>query len=310
MTAVGKNRDYNKKAEYYLGIDGGGTKTEFLLTDLSKKEIKGFCLGTSNPVNGSLDNTYSVLSQGIEKCCNGIDIGTVSVFAGIAGVKSGDNERLINNFLSRFGFYAFLCSSDIDVAIELCLKGGNGTAVIMGTGIAAFSRRDDKLYRTGGRGYMIDKGGSGFHFGSDALNSAFEAIDGRNGSKILSELIEERLGCPLEKGISEIYKGGAAAVASFAPVVFEAYRMGDVKAAEIIEKNAKEAASVINGALNISANTEKNVVICGGLSCQKEILSDFIKKYLAEDVRLRFCEERMVNAAVSLAEKLSGGKLC
>ena len=29
----------NKNTEYLLGIDGGGTKTEFLLTDLKRKEI-------------------------------------------------------------------------------------------------------------------------------------------------------------------------------------------------------------------------------------------------------------------------------
>ena len=72
-----------------------------------------------------------------------------------------------------------LRTSDIDLALEASLKGENGTAVIMGTGIVAYSRVGKKLHRAGGRGYLIDKGGSGFHFGADALNSAFEFIDGR-----------------------------------------------------------------------------------------------------------------------------------
>ncbi len=301
---------HSKNSKYFLGIDGGGTKTEFLLTDENRNEIKRFFLGGSNPVSINIENTYSVLCDGVRKICAGIDIHNVAVFAGIAGAKTGDNEKLINGLLSEFGFYTSLCSSDIDLALELTLKGGNGTAVIMGTGIVAFSRNGEKLFRTGGRGYMIDKGGSGFHYGSDALNSAFEFIDGRGGSEIILSLVEKKLGRPLEEGIAEIYKGGACSVASFCPVIFEAYNLGDNKAYEIIENNAKEAAAVINGALNISENTEKKVVICGGLCKQREILSPFIMKHLADDVTLTFTDEPMVNAAVNLAEKLSGEKLC
>lgn len=292
--------------KYLLGIDGGGTKTEFLLTDIRGKEINRILLGSSNPVNSGIENTFSVLSSGIKRICDGYIFSDISVFAGIAGAKTGNNGRRITEFLSDFGFGAFSSGSDVDLALELTLSGENGTAVITGTGIVAFSRKGDSLYRTGGRGYLIDKGGSGFHFGSHALNSAFSFLDGRDGSKIILKLTEKKLGKPLEVGASEIYKGGPSFIASFAPIVFEAFSLGDEKAREIIEINAKETASVINGALKISENPEKKVVICGGLTKQNEILEPFIKKYLADDVMLSFNTAPMVNAAVSLAGKLLG----
>ncbi|MBQ8015308.1 MAG: hypothetical protein IJ264_03870 [Clostridia bacterium] len=287
--------------KYLLGIDGGGTKTEFLLTDSNRKEIRRLILGASNPVSTGIENTYSVLNNGIEELCEGFNLSEISVYAGIAGAKSGDNQLLINTFLSKFGFAACNCGSDVDLALEVALKGENGVAVIMGTGIVAFARSGEKLHHTGGRGYMIDKGGSGFHFGSDALNSAFEFIDGRGGSEIILKLVEKKLGKSIESSVAEIYGGGASFVASFAPVVFEAFKLGDPSALEIIDRNACEAAKIINGAHKSLNNNDKRIVICGGLCKQKEILYPFLTKYIEGDFLLEFLSEPMVNGAISLA---------
>ena len=56
-----------KSIKYLLGIDGGGTKTEFLLSDLNGNEIKRLFLGGSNPVNIGIENTLAVLEKGIKQ---------------------------------------------------------------------------------------------------------------------------------------------------------------------------------------------------------------------------------------------------
>ncbi len=293
----------NNNINYLLGIDGGGTKTEFLLADSNKNEIRRLILGASNPVNTGIENTYSVLNNGIKEICKSLDISETAVFAGVAGAKIGENQRLINYFLSNFGFASFDCGSDIDLALEVALKGENGTAIIMGTGIVAYTRSDKNLHRTGGRGYMIDKGGSGFHFGSDALNAAFEYLDGRGGSKIILELVEKKLGKKLEASVGEIYNSGASFVASFAPVVFEAFSLGDITALEIIDRNAYEAAKVINAVRKSMKNHNDKIVICGGLCKQKEILFPFLMKYIEGEASLTFTDEPMVNGAISIAAR-------
>jgi len=291
--------------KYLLGIDGGGTKTEFLLTDSNGKEIKRLILGGSNPVSTSIENTYCVLNNGIKELCEGMNLSEISVYAGIAGAKSEDNQQLINTFLSKFGFAACDCGSDVDLALEVALKSENGVAVIMGTGIVAFARSGGNLHRSGGRGYMIDKGGSGFHFGSEALNSAFEYIDGRGGSETILKLVENKLGKRLESSVTEIYSGGASYVASFAPAVFEAFRLGDSAASEIIERNIYEAAKIINGARKSVNKNDKKTVICGGLCKQKEILYPFLMKYIEGDFSLEFLDEPTVNGAISLAGRMN-----
>ncbi len=290
------------KIKYLLGIDGGGTKTEFLLTDLCERKIRRIILGTSNPVNIGIENSESILRQGITEICEGLNYREISVFAGLAGGGSDDIKAEIHRFLGNFNFGAYSNGSDADSVLELALKGENGTAVIMGTGIIAFTRSQGKLQRTGGRGYMIDKGGSGFHFGSDALNAAFECLDGRGGSELILKLVEKKLGKNLENSVAEIYASGAAYVASFAPVVFEAYKQGDSEAEIIIDRNAAEAAKIINAARNFLENSNKKTVICGGLCKQKEILEPFLLRYIEGGYPLVFSEEPTVNGSVSLAK--------
>lgn len=287
---------------YLLGIDGGGTKTEFLLTDRSKNEISRVILGASNPVNTGLENAMSILRKGISECCKGIPYNEISVFAGLAGGETGNNQAEIAKFLSEFGFGAAANGSDARSAVALALGASDGVAVITGTGIIGYAVKGEERHRIGGWGYMIDKGGSGFSFGSDALDCALRCADGRGGSKKILSLVEKMLTKPLTESIGDIYSKGAAYVASFAPVVFEAYEDGDECAEQILNKNALEIAKIINtGCRLIPDNC--NAVICGGISRQKKVLEPFIRRHLDGNYNIRFISEPMVNGAVALAEK-------
>ena len=288
------------KINYLLGIDAGGTKTEFLLTDTDKKEINRVILGGANPVNTGIENTKKILSEGINALCKDINLREVSVFAGLAGGISGDNKKLVNQFLRDTGFAVFSNGSDTDNAIETTLGGKDGISVIIGTGIVAFALSKGVRHRIGGWGYLIDKGGSGFTLGSDALNTALCCHDGRGGSKLILDLIENQTKKPLHECIGDIYSKGTTYVASFAPVVFEAYKKGDVFAEQILFRNTKEIADIIRTGRKV---TDEKTVLCGGLCRQKDILEPFIKNHLGGNSDIEFSSEPMVNGAVSLAEK-------
>ncbi|MBQ8210263.1 MAG: hypothetical protein IJZ35_06760 [Clostridia bacterium] len=294
--------EQNVKINYLLGIDAGGTKTEFLLTDLNGKELERVILGAANPINVGIDNAEKILEQGISQVCGNINRREISVYAGLAGGISGNNKLLINKFLSGLGFGASANGSDTDNALEVALKGGNGVVVIMGTGIVAFSQNEGIRHRTGGWGYLIDKGGSGFTFGSDALNSALEYYDGRGGSKLLLQLIENKLNKPLPECIPDICSGGATYTASFAPIVFEAFEQGDKEAEKITDRNCAEVAKIIRTCCSHLSCNSRKVVLCGGMCRKQDILKPFISKHLGEGYNIDFLTEPVVNGAVSLAK--------
>ncbi len=288
---------------YLLGIDGGGTKTDFLLTDINGKELRRVVLGPSNPVNAGMENTENCLREGIEYVCEDIDKKEISVFAGIAGGTIGSGKENIHRFLENYGFGKADNGSDIDTALEVCLEGEKGLAVIIGTGIAGFADNGNTRQKIGGWGYLIDKGGSGFHLGSDALDSALRFIDGRGGSEMMLRKIEEKINSPLPQAISHIYKKGNSYIASLAPIVFECYENGDKEAERILLKNTEEIAVIIKTGYNILNDKNGKFVLCGGLCKKKEILKSFLSIHLGKDIRFEFCDRDIVFGALSLARK-------
>jgi dihydroorotate dehydrogenase electron transfer subunit len=153
---------YTCEPMYFLGIDGGATKTEFVLCDANGKTVSTYKLSSCNPVDIGIEYSKAILREGIKAVCKDIPIGTVSVFAGISGGITGTNQKEINNFLSSFGFSAFNNGSDIENAISVTLGKENGIVAIMGTGSVLFAIDGKERRRIGGYGYLFDNGGNGY----------------------------------------------------------------------------------------------------------------------------------------------------
>lgn len=265
----------NASIKYLLGIDAGGTKTDFMLTDLNMNIIKSFSFQSANPVDIGIDAAKRVLCEGITACCADISLNEISCFAGIAGGITGNNKEELHSFLSTFGFAYFDNGSDIENCIAETLGTQDGAVVIMGTGIVAFYQKNKDLHRIGGWGYLLDKGGSGYHIGADALNCALGCYDNRGGSVLLKEMIVNKLQAKIPDCIQKIHHKGKSLIASFAPLVFDAYKRKDLYAEKIIARNVQEVAILIQTAFTIAGNNMIPVYICGGLCNEKEILQPF-----------------------------------
>ena len=78
-----------------IGIDGGGTKTEFILCTEKGIILDRVKLSRSNPNDIGLEKCCEVLTEGIDKLLE-IAPSVCSIFAGIAGCLTGDNaERVV-----------------------------------------------------------------------------------------------------------------------------------------------------------------------------------------------------------------------
>jgi len=298
---------YDDQSIYYLGIDGGGTKTALLLTDETGNVIRREYAAACNPMDIGYDRAKEVLKKAIDEICRTIPTSSIIMFAGIAGAGSDVAKQEMNRFFSTFGFRAYDNGSDNLNILEAGLGTRNGITVIIGTGICAFAKCGDVLHRIGGWGYLVDRGGSGFNLGQDALDAYYSAYDGTGNPTVLSELIEQKTECLPEALVGQIYKGGKTFVASFAPLVTEAFLRGDTTADEILERNASCVVRMIMGARR-HFNTEDGsipVVLCGGLSRDTEYVSR-IKRMLQKETQL--CVEILngepVLGAAMLARKL------
>ncbi len=294
---------------YFLGIDGGGTKTEFSLSDEGGNIIRTVTLEGCNPVDNGFLRTREILTRGISEVLGDISTSTVYCFAGIAGGITGTNREKIRAFLSEFGFADFKNGSDAENAIAASLGEGDGTVVIMGTGTVAFTKIGKRLTRHGGWGYLFEEGGSGFAIGRDAVMHTL-GCEERREADALSEAIAARLGGSALGSLGELYEGGKRKIASLAPVVLDLAGEGVEAAVDILKKNMAAIARLIES--TDTGEKSQAIVITGGLCARADILFPLIKSALKTPSKynVKAAENPPICGALILAKRLKGGTPC
>lgn len=287
---------------YYVGVDGGGTKTEFLLAEADGKIIKQIVLNGCNPNDIGLSACFEVLKQGITEICRDIPHDQIALFAGFAGCGTGTNRQKALQFLASFGFRQVDCNSDTYNAMAATLGDRNGVIVIAGTGSITFVQKNGEKHRRGGFNYLFEEGGSGYTVGRDAFHFALKSEEKGEVDSLLYRLVTQQCGtAKAVDHLAEIYAGGKKKVASFAPLVFEAARAGDPHAMEILEHNAFVLAEEITDGVTLLGEENPEVVLIGGLCKQEDLLLPMIKKYLNINCRLRTHTASLAKGALYLA---------
>lgn len=230
---------------YFLGIDGGGTKTALVLANSRQEVIRTLRAENCNPFDIGMDGAQRILHNAIDEICGSIPKSSIVAFAGIAGGTSGNNKQIFRDFFRSFHFRLYSNDSDICNLLEAGLGDRDGIALILGTGICGWSLLDGNSSRAAGWGYLIDKGGSAYNLGQDALCAYYGAVDGTQSWGPLSEAIRERYPEGEQALLTEIYRGGKKFIASFASLVFDAVAQGDPLADEILKQNMDAAAQII-----------------------------------------------------------------
>ena len=291
--------------KYFLGIDGGATKTMFALADKNGKIIRTCRLGACNPVDLGIERTRKVIYEGINEICRGIPFYSICVFAGISGGITGTYKEEIHDFLSSFSFARCDNGSDAQSAEALGTSSGDGIAGIMGTGCILYAVKNGTRRRIGGYGYLFDDGGSGYDIGRACIKAALGDDDGSMPETMLTKLVHDKLGASPLECLSDIYKKGKTYIASFAPLVFDAYMSGDSQAKLILENSMRNLARQINAAAEYfdGKDVPVTVTLVGGLTAQADILLPMIEKALKDPskINLKICSDEPICGALLLA---------
>lgn len=303
--------------DHFIGIDGGGTKTEGVLTDASGRVLCVKKYGASNPADVGLRGAAEVISRLIlALLADGghVPPTSVSVFAGIAGALNR-REALTEPIRQDFPDIGSLTvHSDVINLLSSASPTGDGVCLICGTGSVCFARQGNRLTQVGGWGYLLDGTGSGYDIGRMALSLALKAHDGRTDATALKPLIDaltRHLGKAPHEMIPEIYERGKPFIAACAPVVFELARGGDHVAEYILDDNAYSLAECITAARKKISGDERIPVILGGSICVKEApqwtgrIQGFLSPEIARSVLLRVSDAPPVFGALTEALRRS-----
>lgn len=296
------------EAIYYLGIDGGGTKTEFALSDPNGKIVCRLFMDGCNPNTVGIENAKCIIEDGVIQVCKDVPLSSVVVYAGIAGCASESYADEIKIMLEKMSFAACDVGSDNNNIVAAGLGDNEGITMILGTGICSYVVKKEETKRIAGWGYLFDNGGSAFHIGRDAINAYFSAYDGSGEETTLVQRIKETFSYSNSEFLKYLYSGGNKLVSSYAMYVFEEAEKGDRVSIAILKKHIAEIAKLIRASLSHFSDYKESVpIILGGGLTNQALLLPYLLDELGDDTKR--CKTQVlnvppVNGAVELAKAL------
>lgn len=181
-------------ATYFLGFDGGGTKTECVLADAEGRVVGRSVGGPSNPVRAGYTRAWFALSEAADVVLSRqkLSAGHIrGVCAGLGGAgRLGVVRRATTFFEQAYPNAAVCVTTDLGIALESAFGSADGIILLAGTGSAAFGRGENgKTARAGGRGPWFSDEGSAFDIGRRAFKAVVEAEESRGPETALSKRI-------------------------------------------------------------------------------------------------------------------------
>lgn len=274
---------------HYLGIDGGGTKTQFTIINENIEVIESIKKETSHFKQVGLNGVEKVLRTGVDEilCKSNIKLNQINgVGIGIAGYGNikKDREEIDKIIKNIFKCSKYILKNDVEIALNGALNGEDGIVIVSGTGSIGLSKINNKYKRCGGFGYTIGDEGSAYWIGKKVLEIFSKEIDGRLGKTYIYEIIKKKLHLSNDynfiKYINEDIKNDRLEIAKFSQVCFEAAKLGDENAINIFKLAAKELSELINLLLRDFEYDNVKVSYIGGVFKSEKFILDPLMKFL------------------------------
>jgi N-acetylglucosamine kinase-like BadF-type ATPase len=157
---------------YFLGIDGGGTKTTCAVGGESRL-LATATAGPSNIVRVGEDRARESLHKAVREACSTAGILAQEVArtcVGGAGAGRPEVAEIVRGILSEILPGPIDVVGDMQTALEAAFDTGPGVVVNAGTGSFAYGRNQSgKTLRAGGWGFAIGDEGSAHWIGREAV---------------------------------------------------------------------------------------------------------------------------------------------
>ncbi|MEK0430481.1 MAG: hypothetical protein RL139_285 [Gemmatimonadota bacterium] len=166
-----------------VGVDGGGSKTEVLVTDARGKERAARTGGPSAIQPGDALASAEVIAELVRDALAeaGGEAPPRVLSVGVAGAGREAERKALRRALERAGLAdEVLVTTDAEIALEDAFGEGPGLLLVAGTGSVAYGRGPTgTLQRCGGWGPVCGDEGSGAWIGRRALSVVTASHDGR-----------------------------------------------------------------------------------------------------------------------------------
>jgi len=319
----------------FLGIDGGGSRTQACLGDERGRILAKATAGPSNPVKVGIEAAKEELLRAARAVLCRVSTRPAgdkpplaggargrrqrpllaAVCAGVAGVDRPVVSRPLLVWLRKaIPARHHLLTTDMAIALHAALGTDPGMIIESGTGSFAYARnRRGETRRVGGWGAAFDDPGSGYDLGRKAIMAALRDFDGRGERTVLTSRICRALKL---SDITQIVakKLDPQQVAALFPLVLEAARQGDRVARRLCSQAAYDLAQM---AVALGRHLERRamipVVCAGGVFRSSPTLRRSFARHVRQGMpgaRVRLLQHEPVEGALALARELGAVDLC
>ncbi|MBN2503708.1 MAG: hypothetical protein JXB20_00015 [Bacilli bacterium] len=261
---------------YFLGIDGGGTKTHLVICDNQGKIIAEGFSGSSSIDTVDLQTSM----ESIDAAYNDSGFhGTIQgVFAGIGGIAGNEDESEYAEALSKLPFLEKCKYIETKNDVYGALASGNGElqgmALILGTGSVCFGINNGKTWRCGGYHYLEGDAGSAYDVGFQALKYYARVLDGRFPRSLFSQAIETELKITTFPDLVDYFsKLNRTEVAKLAPIV-TGFGRENQHAYKILTVAAEEVRLLVEGVYRNLEFDLSDLVVIGGLGTAETLYKE------------------------------------
>lgn len=294
--------------KYFLGVDGGGSKTTAVVFNENGELI---CCAKGESIN-----YYSV---GLEKARQAmkdiIDKLEIKSFECAVIGMSALNERASNEETEKFcggiiGSNSIIMDSDLFVALEAMDADGECACVISGTGsMAVFRNKSGEISHAGGWGYILGDEGSGFSIGLAGIKAAIRAAEHTaQPTALLNECLEyfnitniyDLIDLYYEKTVSR------KITAAFAKNVIKCAEKNDETAVNILRSEAELLAPTLIGLLD-GANSDIPIGLWGGIFQNCRIFKEHFIEILKN---IGFSNVKLIDFTPEIGAVFAGYKHC
>ncbi len=253
---------YSRPVQTILGVEGGGTKTAWVL-------VKGEGSGMSVSAQGKLPAANLRLTPPIRlrSILDALPREAQRVGVFLAGcVTAQDRQQLSDLCFEIWPHAKMVTGSDRDSGMAAALGSGDGIAVNAGTGSSITGRRGEQIEKAGGWGHILGDAGGGYFLSLQALRLVLREYDLRRGEADFAGDILRALSL---NNFDELVRWAQTAdkmqIATLAPEIFRAAERGDAAVQQILDAGARVLAEYTAAVAQRLRFDAPKVVLLGGL---------------------------------------------
>lgn len=260
--------------KFFLAVDAGGTKAEFLLADTTT-ELARVRVGSIKTLNTSpeiAEQNFVFALRELERMSGISPRELWRTCIGTAGFSVASVTDWLREQHRRHAGGELIVCGDEAIALDAAFEGHRGVLALAGTGSNVVGRSaDGQRVSAGGWGPVIGDEGSGHWIGLEAVRAIFGAVDERRTTTLGSEVLRTWGLTSLEQ---LIHVGNTAPPLKFAeltPAVVQCADKGDSIATQVLSRAGDELARLVDlvigqmQAVEGSAFVVPEVAVAGGI---------------------------------------------